>query len=382
MTEIETPLPPVSVIVLNYNGREFVRACLNSIRAQVYPDFEVLFVDNGSTDGSAELVSEEYPWVKLIVSPKNLGFAGGNNLGVERASHDLVVLVNNDVVVQDGWLAELVAAISEPNVGIASSLCHTDGMPKLFYARNGTLNLLGQNIMLAFEKPEDIFYASGCSMIFRKSDIGLPFDADYFAYSEDVHLGFRVRFSGKLVRHTNKSFLLHFGGGTAKKQASAFVTFYQERNRLLNLLLFFGPGTRLKLIPYFLFNSVAKTGYGILKNRRGLSGVWKAYWWLVSHPRVISKKRRELAAQRLIDEKQVLKVMSCRLLDSESGGAKFINGMSKLYCTIVGIRTQEHFPTSPLLEKLRSDMSDPAVMNERIDLTDLRQSLNRVPNVE
>lgn len=349
--------PPVSVIILNYNGKEYLAGCLDSILAQEYPTFEVIVVDNASRDGSVEFLREKYPKVPLIVNEENLGFAQGNNVGVDDARHDLIVLVNNDVVVEAGWLRALVEAVFEPNVAIASSLVRTVGIPDLFYERNGTVNLLGHNVMLAFEDPRDLFSCTGCSLIFRRSEFGHPFDGDYFAYAEDVYFGLRARFAGRRVRHTNDSRLLHLGGGTARKQRSSFISFYQERNRLLNDLLFFDLWTRVRLWPYFFLNAFMKVGYGLLRARKGLPGVLRAYWWLMTHPRVIAAKRAKLAEFKKVPDSEVLRYMSCKIIDSESLPARMLNKCSELYCRVVGLRTIEHGPPSALLQGLRARMS-------------------------
>lgn len=350
------PTPPVSIIILNYNGHGFIKGCLDSLLSQTYPSYEILFVDNASTDGSAAIVANDYPSVRLIRNERNLGFAEGNNVGVAFARCDLVVLVNNDVVAESGWLAALVDAIKDPDVSVASSLVKTVGVPDLFYERNGTLNFLGHNVMLAFEDPMDIFFCTGCSLIFRKSEIGEPFDPDYFAYAEDSYLGFRARFAGGKVRHAPESRLFHFGGGTAKDRPSAFLAFYQERNRLLNMLLFFGIWTRLRLVPYFGFNVAAKTLKGLARSRSSLAGWWRAWLWLVSHPGIISRKRAALAAFRRVDESKILRLMSSRVIDSESGLARFVNGLAVLYCRIVGLECMERHPQPAILTNLRSKM--------------------------
>ncbi|HAP35973.1 MAG TPA: hypothetical protein DCQ28_08550, partial [Bacteroidetes bacterium] len=122
----------------------------------------------------------------IIKSNKNLGFAGGNNLGVKNAKGELIVLLNNDTVVHQGWLQGLANAITNENVAAASSLIKTEGIPDKYYEKNGSINFLGHNIMRIFDEPTDIFFAGGASMIFKKDIIGVPFDEDYFVYGEDV----------------------------------------------------------------------------------------------------------------------------------------------------------------------------------------------------
>src|SRR5512135_589839 len=100
-------LPLASIVIVNWNGRPYLDACLESVLRQEDGSFEVLLVDNGSSDGSADYVRRRFPGVNVIEAGANLGFAGGNNLGVRHAGGDLVVLLNNDTIVQPGWLAGL-----------------------------------------------------------------------------------------------------------------------------------------------------------------------------------------------------------------------------------------------------------------------------------
>ncbi|MCG2737608.1 MAG: glycosyltransferase family 2 protein, partial [Candidatus Methanoperedenaceae archaeon] len=94
----KTP-PPVSVIIVNFNGKHYLKNCLSSLSAQSYPAIEVIFVDNGSGDGSVEYVRKEFPSVRIIESKKNLGFAKGNNLGIREARGELIATLNNDTEV-------------------------------------------------------------------------------------------------------------------------------------------------------------------------------------------------------------------------------------------------------------------------------------------
>lgn len=334
----------VSVIVLNYNGKEYLQACLDSVLAQSYPHFEILFVDNASGDGSVEFVRDQYHSVAVIVNDENLGFAGGNNRGVEAANGSLIVLLNNDTIVHEGWLQALVDAISPADVGTASSLIKTEGVPEEYYFRNGTINFTGHNIMLAYDDPEDLFYSSGCSMIFRKPVLGLPFDDDYFAYSEDAWLGLRTRFLGLKVRHTNASIVDHFGSGTSKRQLSDFITFYQERNRLLNSKLFFSWWTRVRWVPYFGLNCFLKLGASLLRRKYSFKGLMRAYIWLCTHPRIIAQKRKVLRAEARAKEKDVILAMSCKITNSNSWAGRLGNALSLAYSCVVGLKTIERSP--------------------------------------
>jgi len=123
--------PLVSVIIVSYNGRTYLDKCLDSLKVTTYPNFEILVVDNNSSDQSSDMVKMKYPYVKLIELKKNLGFAMANNLGAEAGKGDFYIILNNDTIVTQTWLSELVNAViqSQDNeVAIARSfLVRQDG---------------------------------------------------------------------------------------------------------------------------------------------------------------------------------------------------------------------------------------------------------------
>lgn len=116
--------PKVSIIILNYNGRKYLRDCLGSIEKNTnYPNYEVIMVDNGSTDDSVEFVRKNFPWVKIIEVRKNKGFAAGNNIGIRHTKSDYVFLLNPDTIVQQGWLSKAIeTAESDPTIGIVGAI--------------------------------------------------------------------------------------------------------------------------------------------------------------------------------------------------------------------------------------------------------------------
>jgi len=333
--------PLVSVIVLHYKGKHFLDACFRSILSQDYSNFEVILVDNGAVDDGAEIVQKSFPTVRVIRLEQNEGFAGGNNRGVREAKGELIVLLNDDTKVAPGWLTALVQAVEPDDVALASSLVITEGVPKEYYVRNGTLNFVGHNIMLAFNNPNDIFYATGCSLIFKRNLLGQPFDEEYFLYSEDAWLGFRTRFLGYRIVHTNDSVVEHFGSATTKQLQSALMTFYQERNRILNSLIFFDVWTRIRWYPYFVSNAVAKLLASMIKRRLSFRGLIKAYVWLLFHPRVIARKRKRLRNEKVLSDGDVIRYMSGRVTSGTSLPARFANFLSLSYCRLVGLRPIE-----------------------------------------
>lgn len=333
---------PVSIIILNYNGKRFLEDCISSVLSQSYSEFELIFFDNNSTDGSVDFVRGNFDdkRLKITESEKNLGFAGGNNEALKHCSSDLIVLLNNDTKVEIDWLKYLVLAVAE-NRTVASSFVKTEGIPEKYYESNGSVSYLMYNVMNVFNDREEEFYPNGCSLIFRKSEIGIPFDDDYFYYSEDVYLGLKARFMGLKISLAKDSIVKHFGGGS--NSANMQRTFYQERNRLLNLYSFFSFGFILKVFPYIAFSHTLKLILSIFSSKVSFWGLVKAYlWFYVSIPAVF-RKRKYLKQFCIVPERDIISKMSSKVFNGDTPAGKFINNLSYIYSRVVNIMAVEYF---------------------------------------
>lgn len=341
----------VSIIIINYNGKEFLADCLKSVMNQSYNDFEIIFVDNGSSDNSLEFVNNNFndEKIKIIKSDENLGFAGGNNLGFKYASGEYIVLLNNDTIVEHDWLKYLIEAMeSENNIGIVQSLVLTEGIPDKYYKMNGTINLLGHNIMEIFKIGEngigEILVATGCSMMIKKSiadKFGELFLNEYFAYSEDAFLSLRVKYLRLKILHTSKSIVHHKGNATFKKQKQSKLYFYQERNRLLNFLLFFNWLFILKYLFYLKYNFWLKLFASIFVKKYSLRGLLKAYCWILFNSKWICKTRRKLKVNFITEQDYVLGYVTSKLFNGDNTFERIINTISLLYCKIFRIHILE-----------------------------------------
>ena len=304
----------VSIIILNYNGRRFLEGCLESVLRQSYSDFEIIFFDNASTDGSVEYVKKTFTdsRIRIVESAENLGFAGGNNEALKHAGNDMIVLLNNDTIVADDWLWNLIKAMEQHNT-IASSFVKTDGVKDRYYESNGSVSFLMYNVMNVFDSIEDEFYPNGCSVIFRKSEIGEPFDSDYFYYGEDVYLGLKARFMGMKVKFVKDSLVKHFGGGSA--EASSRKSFFQSRNQLLNLYTFFSSGFIFKLLPIVIFIRLARTFAAIFTPGQSFKGTFVVPFWFMGNPRIIKTKAMANSAFKKVPEEDVIKYMTSKLVN-------------------------------------------------------------------
>lgn len=210
--------PSISVIILNWNGSGYLTNCLAAVHGQDYPAFDVTVVDNGSTDGSPELVAERFPSTRLLRNGRNLGFAAGNNAGLRAAGGDLIVLLNSDTEVQAGWLEALARAFDDPSVGIAGSkLLYPDGTIQhaggFLYGPRGEADHLGRHAPDGrFDLAADVEYVTGAALAIRRSvmdEIGLLDEGFGRAYYEDVDWCYRVRRAGYRTRYEPAARVLH-----------------------------------------------------------------------------------------------------------------------------------------------------------------------------
>ncbi|MQL52260.1 glycosyltransferase [Desulfofundulus thermobenzoicus] len=332
--------PLVSVIVVNYNGRHLLDACLGSLAAQTYSHREIILVDNGSSDGSAAYVAERFPEAVVVRSEQNFGFAGGNNLGAYHARGEFVALLNNDGVAAPDWLERMIQAFDEPRVAVAMAKVYTEGTPAEYYEKNGTINFLGYNIMRVFDEPWKTFFASGCALMYRREAVGeAPFDEDYFLYAEDLYLSWRMWLKGYEVIQVPEAVVYHKGSATAKKHPDTL--YYQMRNRLLNCLLFYEGRTLLKIVPYLIFYLTAEALLCLRANPKGLVRLLEAYLYPMRHWRAMLTKRRAVQAERVVGDEDILAMMSCKLVNGSGFLARWLNGLSRLYCRFIGLRTVE-----------------------------------------
>jgi GT2 family glycosyltransferase len=331
----------VSIVIVNYNGEEILCPCLDSVYAQSYRPIEVIVVDNASKDESVRVIEDKFPAVRIILSEKNIGFAAGNNRGVAEAHGEYIVLLNNDTIVEDDWLPPLIEMLKRPNVSAVTSKVVTEGVLSTFYEKNGTINYLGYNIMGEFTDLSRVFFAGGASVMFRKDEVGEPFLDEYFLYHEDVFLSWKLRLRGRSVAMAQQSIVHHKGSATVRQQASGFVTFYQERNRLLNAMLCYETRTVLLLVPYFIGDGAAKLLLSVINQRKSFPGIVRAYWWLLAHAGWIRMERERLQSQRAVSDREIMSAMSYKVVDSDSAPARLMNGISRLYAQVVGLSCHE-----------------------------------------
>ena len=234
-------MPETTVVIPNWNGIKSLEGCLDSLRAQSIK-IDIIVVENGSKDGSLELLRKKYPSIELVIYNKNLGFAAGVNGGIEKAilnGSKYVALFNNDAVADKQWIQALVSCLdANDGVGIATSKLtsadnkHLDSTGD-FYTNWGLPYPRGRGeaVDSRYDKDTDIFGASGGASLYRVSmlnEIGL-FDKNFFAYYEDVDISFRAQLAGWKVAYVPTAIAYHQIGATSGK-IKGFTTYQTMKN--------------------------------------------------------------------------------------------------------------------------------------------------------
>lgn len=267
--------PRVSIIIVSWNAKSLVKQCLPSVMETTYPNLEVLFADNASTDGSAAWIAREYPSVKIVRHPDNWLFARGNNAALPHATGDLVVLLNNDVEVPPDWLEPLVDTMKEhPDVGaVQPKLLQYDDRDRFEYAggAGGFLDRVGYPFTRGrlfetmeidrgqYDDPCDVFWATGAALMLRRSaldTVGL-LDERFEMHMEEIDLCWRLQRHGYRVRVQPDSTVYHIGGASLP-QRSPRKTYYNFRNSLLLLYKNLPPSIwRRTMVLRFTFDIAA-----------------------------------------------------------------------------------------------------------------------------
>lgn len=233
-----------SVIVLSWNGIEYLGDCLDAVLAQDYPDLEVVVVDNGSTDGSANLVGEQYPEVALIRNERNLGFAAGSNVGLRAATGDVLALLNQDTIVEPDWIRALVSTIQDPTIGIVGSKSfYPDGTVQhaggLVYGARAETDHLGRHEPDdgRFDEVRDVDFVTGAALAVARtalSHIDLLDESFSHAYYEDVDWCYTAREAGFRVVVSPAAQLIHYETPTAQRESHDHkYALHQGRVRLV-----------------------------------------------------------------------------------------------------------------------------------------------------
>ena len=307
----------VSIIIDNYNGKELTSNLIKSIRKSTFKDYEIIVLDNNSSDGSKDFIAKNDKGVKFVQNKTNMGYSGINS-ALKYCRGKYILFLNNDMELDKNCISLLVNSIdNDENMAMAA--------PRLVNFYDKKLKSRGTWASRAFynghilgnsDKSIEIPYL-GVGII-RKDFVemfGYLFDPDYFIYAEDIDLGLRIRLNGKKVVFVPKALMHHMHAVTTQKTSKAFTTYLMERNLLTTFFKIMSFKNIVLFLPYVLGVRLA----AIIKDLLTLSfdlaiSRIKAIFFIIFRIGFIRRKRKETQKFRKADDAYILKVFSERYL--------------------------------------------------------------------
>lgn len=325
--------PEISIVIVTWNGRRYLDACLTAVAAQRDVRAETILVDNASTDGTSDYVRDRFPWVRVIRLERNQGFAGGNNAGVRHARGRFVALLNNDTAADAGWLRALRAGVDEESGFLltTSRIVYMHDAGVVDSAGDGYLRWgaafkrhHGAPASLAADSGE-VFGVCGAACLMPKAvfdELG-GFDEDFFASHEDVDLSYRARLLGYRCRYVAEAVVRHHGSGTLGR-ASGMAVFHGQRNLEWVYLKNTPASLLLRTLPgHLVYNAAAALHF----TRHGLAGAFlrgKAAA-LLALPALL-RKRAAIQRSRRVEAREIARHLERRWLSTKLREKRFDMG--------------------------------------------------------
>ncbi|OGK17800.1 hypothetical protein A2866_05560 [Candidatus Roizmanbacteria bacterium RIFCSPHIGHO2_01_FULL_39_8] len=309
----------ISVIILTFNGLNFLKSCLPTIRKQTYKNFEIIIVDNHSTDDTLEFVSKNFPGARIVRNKANYGFPKGNNIGAKKAKGDYLFFLNNDTELFPDTLEQLIKAYRPKSL---LSPYQIPARNKKLQGRAGAgMDIFG----FPFVDQDDLdktkfFYADGAGLFIERADffaIGM-FDEELFFFQEDIDLSWRARIFGYNVIPCPKIKFYHYYGGTAKLnldsrrrlRTSYFRRYYNDRNAIRNIIKNYSFPIVipiLSMLIFFYFLEMAL--FLFLRDLRAVKCYLNAFRWNLVHIKDTLRARRTVQKGRRVSDWNLMRDM-------------------------------------------------------------------------
>ena len=317
-----------SIVIVNYNDREAILLCLESVLGLLPSDCEVIVVDNASSDGSGPAIRAAFPQIPLVCATVNGGFGAGCNLGARKAAGTYLVFLNPDTTVAPNWLGSLLAPLeARQHTGLTTArILLANGLAD----GSQRINVCGINVHIsglclmrgmgmpadALTKPEPVASASGAAFAVRKDlfDRLGGFDEEMFLYMEDVDLSCRARLAGWECEYVPSSVVYH---DYSLKLRPGRI-FQQERNRYLMLLKTLRWPTLLLMLPALALAEIVTIGFVTVHglSLREKAAAWR---WMIGHWPAVLEKRRAVQKGRAVSDRRMLKSTSGSLAYQTAG---------------------------------------------------------------
>lgn len=309
-----TSLPRISVIVVNYNSEHWLDKCLTSISVQTYAPLEVILVDNASTNEDWATIAARFPSVLQIRSPINLGFAGGNNLGIDAASGDFLLLLNADAWLEPDAISSLFAElcarkldlIAPVEIGYASSANATE---RRYYS----LDVLGHCVSFGQPSQRGVFYVSGaCLLVSRRVYFGSGgLDSDFFMYFEESDWCWRLHLYGYRLANALSTTVHHAGSSGTIGLLRAQMFIWRNVNCLTMLLKNYSALSLVLVLPIYFLQNCVEICFFLFTGKISIARTYFAAWAeVVRNFRSTLLKRHGIQSNRRVSDLVILRKMS------------------------------------------------------------------------
>ena len=303
----------ISIIVLNYNAGELLLNCINSLMKSTYQNIEILVVDNISSDDSHTKCKKQFPDIKLIQNRKNLGYCGGNNVGIKEAKGEFIVILNPDTIVEENWLDEMFNAFNEFGDGLYQPKIISLNESDIIQSTGNMIHVFGfgfardkgGKIIEKKEEIEKIGYASGTCLFTTKKvleKVGL-LDEFLFLYHDDLDLGWRAAQIGINSYYVPESKIFHAESYSLKWSAKKF--YWLERNRKYCLKTHYSKDTYKKMSFSLMLVDLSIWIFYISKGF--LNAKIRAELDILKNKKIIENKYLELEKKKIISDKELIK---------------------------------------------------------------------------
>lgn len=318
--------PKVTIVILNHNTGKLLENCINSVLKTPNINLEIILVDNLSEDNSHKKCKELFPEIILIENKKNLGYCGGNNVGIEKATGEYIVILNPDTEVEPNWLEKFVSAYEKHGEGLYQPKCLSLRNKELFDGAGNMIHIFGFGYSRAkgmkdnhqFDNLEKVCYASG-ACLFTKTDtikkIGM-FDPFLFVYHDDLDLGWKAAQQGIESYYIPTAIIYHYGSFIYKW--SPFKFFQLEKNRIYCLLTHYSKSTFYKILPSLIVIEILM--FFVYLSKGMIKEKIKGYTIIIKNRKQIRKKYKELESKKIISDKEFIKKFPNELFITEEVG--------------------------------------------------------------